>query len=159
MNTTELIEIAKECNAGENQFGLYIFKIDELAKFAELLAKRNAYNMDVINNAREFVLDVNGNLCGLVAGDMGYEETGIKLNMEGWTSSLPAEQEAELIKDAERYRWLREISRDPDDGKPYCVVTTEVLQDGEPAKMVTYLQFDEALDAEIDQAIANRKED
>lgn len=70
----------------------------------------------------------------------------IKRNAEG--------VESDDLKDAKRYRWLREVSRDPDAGKPHCVITKEVLEKGNPARMVSYLKFDEALDAEIDRAIA-----
>lgn len=58
--------------------------------------------------------------------------------------------------DAERYRWLRETSRDPNEGVPYCVITTEFLDKGEPAKMVSYLKFDEYLDADIDAAMKGK---
>lgn len=70
----------------------------------------------------------------------------IKRNAEG--------VESDDLKDAKRYRWLREVSRDPDADKPHCVITKEVLEKGKPARMVSYLKFDEALDAEIDRAIA-----
>ena len=35
------------------------------------------YNLDVIRKSYGFTIDINGQMCGLVAGDMGYEDTGM----------------------------------------------------------------------------------
>ena len=46
---------------------------------------------DVIDAAYDFTIFTNGELHGLIAGDMGYEPTGIKLDgvsLEIWTLGL-----------------------------------------------------------------------
>ncbi|MBL8505908.1 MAG: hypothetical protein JNJ51_06085 [Methylobacillus glycogenes] len=57
-------------------------------------------------------------------------------------------------KDAERYRWLRENSREPDDGRPYAV-TAEYRDD--LALCQHHLCFEEKLDAAIDAALISQK--
>lgn len=39
-----------------------------------------AVDKQVIDSAYDWTIDVHGELLGLVAGDMGYEPTGIKLS-------------------------------------------------------------------------------
>ena len=51
-------------------------------------------NLDVIRDSREFIPDIDGNLMALIHGDMGYEETGIKVNMTGWNAESPQPQSA-----------------------------------------------------------------
>jgi hypothetical protein len=50
----------------------------------------------VIRAAYDFTVDVHGEVCGLVAGDHGYEGTGIKLDgvsLEIWELGLAAWEE------------------------------------------------------------------
>lgn len=37
-------------------------------------------NKDVIDKSYGFTIDIHGEVCGLVNGDMGYEPTGIKID-------------------------------------------------------------------------------
>jgi alpha-D-ribose 1-methylphosphonate 5-triphosphate synthase subunit PhnG len=138
MNTTELIALAKECNAGENQFGLYIFKIDELAKFAELLAKRNAANIDALMEQAQ-VFASSYSLVGspFASDDQFAESEHEKAELRRMISaSLPAEQ------DAERYRMARTLG--------IAVVNDK--------GNITGAHFNEGADMRVDTAIANRKD-
>jgi hypothetical protein len=55
----------------------------------------SGWNIGVLSKARNFIPDVDGNLLGLINGDMGYEETGIKIDMTGWTASPTAPIESD----------------------------------------------------------------
>jgi hypothetical protein len=80
--------------------------------------------------------------------------------LRGFPAPLSAEQLMHLIgdqnpvlealkRDAERYRWLREHSRDPDEERPYCVMQVYTPFQEQ------HLVFDERLDNAIDAAIAS----
>lgn len=60
----------------------------------------------------------------------------------------------DVRKDAERYRWIREHSRDPDDGLPYAVIA-EYRDD--LGLCQHHICFEEKLDQAIDAALISQK--
>lgn len=69
-----------------------------------------AIDFGVIKNSYGWTIAVDGELHGLVAGDMGYEPTGIKLDadsLEIWNLGIAAweKMEAEKEKPADEQGW------------------------------------------------------
>ncbi|HUH58158.1 MAG TPA: hypothetical protein VL020_06565 [Pseudomonadales bacterium] len=67
-------------------------------------------DFDVIKNSYGWTIAVDGELHGLVAGDMGYEPTGIKLDadsLEIWNLGIAAREkmETEKEKPADEQEW------------------------------------------------------
>ena len=62
-----------------------------------------------------------------------------------------------VVKDAERYKWLREHSRDPDDnsGMPYCIRQIEFTDHSTEQHLI----FEENLDIAIDQVLEAAKKE
>jgi hypothetical protein len=55
------------------------------SRIRELEAQQiEGVHLDTIKRAYQFAVTVDGQLWGLVAGDMGYEDTGIRVDMTGW---------------------------------------------------------------------------
>ena len=52
---------------------------------------------DVIRRSYGFTITEDGELHGLTSGDMGYEDTGIRIDMTGWTATLTQPQGGEVV--------------------------------------------------------------
>ena len=65
-------------------------------------APKDSVNLDVISRAYGWTIDVNGQVCGLVAGDMGYEGTGIVIPPEHLLALLV--KDPQRVEDALGYK-------------------------------------------------------
>ena len=83
-------------------------------------------NIDVINSAYGWTIDEDGEVLGLVNGDMGYEKTGIKLygdTLEIWKAG---------IKDCSPNEELRAASGKVDSTDPLVSFLYELMRDHLP---------------------------
>jgi hypothetical protein len=144
MNTTELIALAKEAGLCHDHFDKLIWDVagkTNLAKFAELLAKRNASAAQVKFTDKEIIDYAIAEEGLLFASEDDYLAiAGIVLEQvnEKLRASLPAEQDAERLA--------------------YVLENPMILVEFEGHTGVEFYEDKEAALNAIDAAIANRKD-
>jgi hypothetical protein len=72
-----VIEMLNPCLTTEARGALIMMEREHQKAIA---LKQAGIDIDVLSRAYDWTIDIDGELHGLTAGDMGYEPTGIKLN-------------------------------------------------------------------------------